>query len=238
MLVADNLEWKHVYWVRGDVPKSMRVDGFYMVKDPPCSGWQHAFIIPGEKRTTIFCPYSMTAFHVKSSAREVTGAAEPKQVFSRTKIVGIMKRQWEQFQTMGQARDYDIAVKVFKLLGEEAPAEITREGEEDTKVRGGKETLTKLLKPVKRSSKRGKFLEWFLHGPNGASRSIREAMAEFDMSRSNALSYLYMIQKDHGIGYDLVGDVATINLPSDCADPFDVPAVVEEVPEDDWLATA
>lgn len=238
MLVADNLEWKKVYWVRGDVPKSMRTEGFYVVKDPPCSGWQHAFLIPGAKKTTIFCPFSMMAYHVKNEAREVTGAVEPSDIFSRSKILAIMNRTWEQFQTMGQSRDYEVAVKVFQMLGAPVPAEVTRTGEEDTKVRGGKETMSKLLKPVKRSSKRGKFLEWFLLGENH-SRSIREAMAEFEMTRSNVLSYLFIIQKDHGVGYNLVGDVASLTLPEGCTDPFDVPAETvkaEKADDDDWLA--
>ena len=102
-------------------------------------------------------------------------------------------------------------------------------------------SVGKSTKPVKRSGKRGKFLQWFLEGEG--SRSVREAMAEFGMSRSNALSYLYMLQKDHGIGYELVGDIATIKLPA-CESPFDDGHVVEGAasapeaePEDDdsWL---
>jgi len=82
------------------------------------------------------------------------------------------------------------------------------------------------------SSKRGKFLKWFLDNDN--SRSIREVMAEFTMTRSNALSYLYMLQKDHGIGYVLVGDIATVELPGNCTDPFDeTPKVVAD--DDSWL---
>ena len=70
---------------------------------------------------------------------------------------------------------------------------------------------------MKRSSKRGKILEFFM--PN--ARSIREAMAEFGHTRSNVLSHLFMLQKDHGVGYTLVGDAATVALPPGCTDPFE-----------------
>ncbi len=69
---------------------------------------------------------------------------------------------------------------------------------------------------------------------DAGTRSVREAMAEFSMTRSNALSYLYMLQKDHGIGYDLVGDTATVKLPEGCTNPFDVPWGEDEE-EEDWL---
>jgi hypothetical protein len=76
-----------------------------------------------------------------------------------------------------------------------------------------------LKKPVPREGKRGKFLAWFLE--KGGSASVREAMAEFGISRSNALSYLFLLKKDHGIGYELVGDSASIALPKGCSDPFE-----------------
>ena len=60
------------------------------------------------------------------------------------------------------------------------------------------------------------------------------------MTRSNALSYLYMLQKDHGIGYELVGDIASINLPNGCTNPFKgeqtpEPPHIEGDDDDSWL---
>lgn len=209
--------FRKIYWVLGEMPKNMRSDGQYMVKNPPTSGWSSAFMFIGEKKTTIFCPYSYEAFDVPSSAREVTGSEE--RPITVEKAEEILNRNWELYQRLGHSRAYDVAVRVYKVLGLEAPAQLLSNGEEDTQVRGGKEVGSALKKPVNQSSKRGKFLAWFLEGEG--SRSIREAMAEFDMSRSNVLSYLYMLRKDHGIGYTLAGDVAKIELPADCENPFE-----------------
>ncbi|KFH18459.1 hypothetical protein ELZ19_06945 [Brucella abortus] len=221
MQVAEGLEWLHIYWVRGDVPKNMRATYRYEVKDPPCSGWQHAFVIRGEKRSTIFCPYSFDAHTVRNDCAELMGAVEPKGDFRLEFMLGLMRKNWDEMQGRGWIKDYDTAALVFRRLGSEVPLQVMRGGEEDTRKKGGKDVANTLEKPVKLSGKRGKFLLWFLEG--GGSRSVREAMAEFSMSRSNALSYLFMLRKDHGIGYELVGDVATVMLPEGCSNPFDEP---------------
>jgi len=234
--IIDGVEWWHIYWVLGDMPRHSSHRN--AVKSPPCSGWQHALVLRGEKRSTIFCPFSMEAHAVPNGAGELTGAKEPRDPMPKAKIIKLLQDKWKECQSMGWTRDYDTAALVLRKLGAEVPAQTLKGGEEDTRKKGGKETASKLLKPVKRSSKRGKFLEWFLEADGHCS--VREAMAEFGMSRSNALSYLYMIQKDHGIGYTLVGDIAHVTLPDGCDNPFDSgppPKVsqAEEADDDSWL---
>lgn len=222
MQVAEGLEWKEVYWVRGHLPKYYPTKN--AVTDPPCSGWQHAFILTGEKRSTIFCPYSFGAYTVSNNCMEIVEATDPDE-FRQEFMVQHMERKWAEYQGYGYQRDYDTCALVLRRLGAPVPAQIMTGGGEDDRKRGGKEVGSRLLKPVKETSKRGKFLTWFLD--EDGTRSVREAMAEFAMTRSNALSYLYMLQKDHGIGYNLVGDMATIVLPEGCTDPFN-----EEQPEE------
>lgn len=231
--VVDGVEWRHVYWLRGEDVKHAKHRS--EVKDPPCCGWQHAIVVPGEKRSTIFCPYTLSAYTVTNRAAELATSKDAANDFRLDFVTKLIQDKWAECQGHGFSRDYDTAALVLKKLGAEVPAQVMRGGEEDTRTRGGKETGMALKKPVKRSSKRGKFLQWFLEG--GGSRSVREAMAEFGMSRSNALSYLYMIQKDHGIGYELVGDMATVTLPDGCSSPFDDGHVVggttvDEIPDD------
>lgn len=221
---TEGLEWLRIYWVRGSSPRG--AVHRYVVKDPPCSGWQHAFVIRGPKRSTIFCPYSFDAHTVPNDCGELMGAVEPDR-FDLDRIAGILRSKWAEYQGYGWQRDYDTAALVLKRLGQPVPEQVMRGGEEDTRKKGGKEVSKRLEKPVKRAGKRGKFLEWFLEGDG--SRPVREAMAEFGMTRSNALSYLYMLKKDHGIGYELVGDVATVQLPDGCTNPFDD----AEEPDDD-----
>ena len=242
MELAEDLEWLHVYWVNGTTPKHY---GFRnAVTDPPCSGWQHAFVMRGEKRSTIFCPYSFRAYSVPSKCAELRLANEAVE-YSPEFMETHLNRKWAEFQGFGFQRDYDTCALVMRRLGLEVPAQVMTGGEEDKRKRGGKDTGTRLTRPVKAASKRGKFLRWFMDG--GCTRSVREAMAEFSMTRSNALSYLYMIQKDHGIGYSLTGDLATVMLPDGCNNPFDEelqtamngheePQIGEEEDDnDDWL---
>jgi hypothetical protein len=64
--------------------------------------------------------------------------------------------------------------------------------------------------------------------PDGqaASRSVREAMAELDLTRSGVLSHLFALNRDHGIGYQLAADCATVLVPEGW-DPFEAPTHAE-----------
>lgn len=227
MQLAEGLEFKQIYWMRGTPPRNSAL--CYAVKDPPCLGWQLAVIIIGEKRSTIFCPYSFESFAVRNNCAELTTTREPSELRIE-KLLEILNRNWKQFQSLGFTRDYDTAAFVFKRLGQSVPEQIMKGGEEDLQVKGGKDVGSELLRPVRRISKRGKFLEWFLDGGN--IRSIRGTIAELGMTRSNVLSYLFLLRKDHGIGYALVGDVATISIPQGCTNPFDVEGYVLAVAKD------
>lgn len=235
--IIEGLEWWHIYWVSGDLPRHSEYRN--SVKNPPCAGWQHALVLRGAKRSTILCPYTLEANTVHNDAGELRGAKEPRDAVSATQIIALLHGKWAEYQSLGLTRDYDTTALVLRKLGATVPAQMLKGGETDTRQKGGKDTAYALKKPVKRSSKRGKFLEWFLDA--GGSCSVREAMAEFGMTRSNALSYLYMIQKDHGIGYTLVGDMAHVALPDGCTNPFDsgdAPTKASAPAEDDgWLDT-
>lgn len=215
MEVATDLQWVRIYWMRGSSPKGYRLH--YDVKDPPCLGWQSAFLITGEKRSTLFCPYSMEAWTVRNTCAEIETMIEPPN-FNRKNVIRIINENWAKYQSYGFVKAYDTAALVLKRLEAPVPDQLMKGGEEDIRMKGGKAVTSSLKKPVPPEGKRGKFLAWFLD--SGGTRPIREAMAEFGISRSNALSYLYMLQKDHGIGYALVGDSASIYLPKGCKNPF------------------
>lgn len=236
MRVAEGLDWLYVYWVRGVVSKRAKFQN--AVKDPPCAGWQQALVLTGEKHSTIFCPFSLTAYSVPNDCGELAGSREPEP-FRTDFMVGLITRNWEQFQGFGFSRDYDTAALVLRRLDAPVPAQVMKGGGEDTRTRGGKSVGDRLTKPVKLASKRGRFLVWFL-ADDGGPKSVRECMAEFGVTRSNALSYLFMLNKDHGLGYGLVGDTAEVFLPEGCESPFDV--VIAESPaekvvsdDDSWL---
>lgn len=215
--VTDKLGWAQVYWTIGKTK-----DRNAEAQDGPCAGWSHVFVLPGDKRTTIFCPYSFESYQLSNRSSEVRAMRGPREGFRHEWAKEHLPRKWEQLAAFGFQRNYDLAAVVLKELGLEVPRNLPAGDGGEAKERGGKPVESALKKPVKRGSKRGSFLAWFL-SDGGGPKSIREAMAEFGITRSNALSYLFMIQKDHGIGYRLVGDAAEVVLPDGCEDPFDGP---------------
>lgn len=232
-----NIEWRKIYWTRGQwVKGSARQE----VTDPPCSGWQHALILKGLNLSTIFCPYSFESFQVTNESAELVTSKALNLEASIDRIKKLVYRRWQELQSLGLQKDYDTCALILRKLNLEVPKQVMAGGELDTKTRGGKETANSLLKPVKSSSKRGKFLQWFIDGHH--TQSVRATMAQFNMTRSNALSYLYLLQKDHGIGYTLIGDQATIQIPEGCTNPFGqasegsnkLPKALE-ADDDDWL---
>lgn len=74
---------------------------------------------------------------------------------------------------------------------------------------GGKPAADRLLKPVKRASKRGKFLQWHFN----ASRAVEDTMRVCGISRPNVFTYWTVIHREHGIGYALADDCIQIILP-------------------------
>jgi hypothetical protein len=224
MPLPDKVSWAKIYWVRGALPRGSMYSPD--VSDPPCSGWQHAFILHGEKRSTIFCPHTFMGFTVRNTASELTASIDRSASFNEKAILDTMDRNWKAFQGYGWQRDYDTAALILRKFKVPVPDQIARGGEEDTKTRGGKPAGDELLKLVKPNSKRGKFLSYFMKG--GGSRSIRECMAEFSITRSNALSYLHLIHKDHGIGYELIGDSANLLFPDGVTDPFNEPGDLDD----------
>ena len=235
--LPEGLRYQRVYYVDGAVPKFYRgVWPAYLVKHPPCSGFSFAFVLgrPDAKRVTLFCPFTLESSTVKAEAGELLDGEQEAMTERRLgHLTELIKTRWTECQARGYQRDYAVATAVLKALGATVPAQLVKGGEEDTRRRGGKPVADSLLKPVPRGGKRGRFLAWFLEGDD--HRTVREAMVEFDMTRSNVLSYLYTLNKDHGLGYSLVGDTAEIELPRGTEDPFDAPISEDDDDDDSYL---
>lgn len=213
--------------------------GLYEIKDPPNTGWSRALVVWPEddepeptsrrkkkaaKRVTVFCPYTMSAYQVRFTAREVSGQkAHPLTPELIDKLEAIINRNWKMYAGFGFQKAYDVAALVLTRLGKPVPNYMRPADENleytETSVpnRKGKPVAEKLLRPVNASSKRGQVCAFFLEEGSG---SIREAMAKFDMTRSGVLTHLHGLHKDHGLGYVLQGDMATLMLPSGCETPL------------------
>lgn len=221
--------------------------GRYEVRDPPNTGWSRALVIwPDDeaepvagsrrrvktaKRVTLFCPYTLEAYQITPGAREVAHqTAYPLSEKLITKLEEIISRNWKMYSEFGQQKAYDVAALVLTKLGRGVPNYMTlalenlQYDEDNVPNRHGKPVGEMLLRPISRSSKRGQVAAFFMENESG---SIREAMAKFDMSRSGVLTHLHGLNKDHGLGYVLQGDVATIMLPPGCTEPLADDAVVQ-----------
>lgn len=233
------------------VTKGISVDskGRYEITDPPNTGWSRALVVwPDDneepvagsrrrkqpvKRVTLFCPYTLEAYQVTPGAREVAHQkAYPLTEALITKLATIIDRNWKMYAGFGHQKAYDVAALVLTRLGKAVPNHMSpalqnlEYDEDNVPNRHGKPVGEKLERPVSRTSKRGQVCEFFLTSEGG---SIREAMAKFDMSRSGVLTHLHGLNKDHGLGYVLQGDIATIMLPPGCDNPLVDEAVAKEV---------
>lgn len=217
-LITDKVGWARIYFSKGDKSPGVRVNE---VIDPPFPGWGHVIIMDGEKSCTIFCPFSFRTFSVSHRSMEYASLSEGHRLPTAEELGARIKTKWLEWAALGVRADFGMAAVVLKNLGFEAPAilEIAKiDLNEPPANRKGKELGEKLLKPVKMKSKRGQVLQWFL-ADGGGPKPIQAAMAEFDTTRSNILSHLFMLNKDHGIGYHLSGNTATVQVPEG-VDPF------------------
>jgi hypothetical protein len=215
--IVDGLYYGEVYFVNGKPSESGKKNE---VHSAHWAGNGAILVLDrGAKNITLFAPYQLESFSVSRNSYEALSLRPTKYPFDRASVLRCLHRGWENCGIHGIAGDFDTAARVLQMLGEPVPMRIVPEGAEPDKPRGGKEAeaVLGLLKPVKRTGRRGQVLAFFM----GGARSIREAMAEFDVSRSNLLSQLWLLQKEHGIGYTLVGDAAQVMLPAGCEDPFE-----------------
>lgn len=222
--VAPGLYYGSIYWMDGSVPKGSTGGTRSEINSGvPYLGWGQAFVVdkdPTAKTVMLFCPFTYSGFQVTRHSFEYNSLKPCRDPFRRDWHERNMREKWLQAVENRWQRDFAQAAVVMKLLGMEVPLDTMPEGME-AKPTGGKEAdALGLLKPVKRKGRRGDVLAFFL-AAEGFKRSLHEAMAEFGVTRSNLLSQLYLLQKDHGIGYALANDAATITLPAGCDDPFE-----------------
>ena len=120
--LAEGLKWGHIYFIRGTVPRHARHNN--AISDPPSSGWDMAFILEGEKRSTIFSPYTFQAYVVPNTCMEIVSFKESRETFRRDYMRDMIERKWAQFQGWGFQKDYDTCARVLRRLGWEVPAQI------------------------------------------------------------------------------------------------------------------
>ena len=237
-VLAEGLYAGSLQWLYGTNPSGN--GGFrHEVRDPPNCGWGTCLLLDREtdgrgkptKMVTLFVLNYFDSWQVSRHSLEYQGLQHPEAArLKKGKVTEeeylskvrayyreAFPRKWAEILKYGWSqKDFDTAALIMRKLDLAVPLIKRAEGEVD-RVSGGKEVSEKgLTKPVKAQSRKGQVLAFFWPDP----KSIRECMAEMGISRSNVLSQLYLLQKDHGIGYELKNDSAIITLPEGCTNPW------------------
>lgn len=241
--VTEDIGYGQVYWLYGASPAHMPST---MVSDPPCSGWGTCFVLDDDGQSRIlFSPTVLKSWRVPNNCYEMTSLQGMMEGFSealKLRTVQSLRIKYAEHKRRGWDSDYANTARLLRALGSEAPAEdewlrlapTARLGPELAsgatsevavpKVRkdaGGKApTVEGLKKPVKREGRKGEVLSFFM-AKEGNCGSITEATTKFGITRSNLLSQMFMLRKDHNVGYAVEGDSATIQLPEGCSNPFE-----------------
>lgn len=213
------IRFARIYFVRGDMPSHTRTR--YEVKDPPCSGYGHVAIIPGDKRSTLLSPFSLQAWQVSNTCDEMRSAEYVD--CTPEKLASFIYKAWEECVKLGFQRDFGVAAMVLTELGQPVPKYLpppVDESKREESKRGGKPVNEEALRPCKPTSKRGEVAAFFMQDE---PQSLHEAMARLGLTRSGVLSHLFTLNKDHGVGYELVSDCARLVVP----EGFDLFAWVE-----------
>lgn len=213
------VELKKIYYLRGTQPKHWT--NRYRIKDPPTAGYQRALLHYVKGRCVVLCPYTLESWNVPDDAGELS-QAESLEVDAAFWTKWLQDR-WRELYARDAQRDYHVVAMFLDLLGAKAPnlrdvkkqrsqfsARPRRKADGEGKQKSkGKETITAKLRAIKPTGRRADVARFFLE-----EASVPAAMAKLGMTRSGVLSHLYCINRDHGLGYELLdGDAARLVVP-------------------------
>ena len=204
-VLPQNITIRNIYYVKGRAPKHWEYK--HAISDPPNAGWGYAIVIAGDRRSTIFSPYTFGAYQVPNSCAELTYSKTKK--CAPEKIVEIVTRGWHKCVRLDLAGDFEIAAVILNALHAEVPKVIVIANEQT--MTKGKPMDINRLDPLDKSTKKGQIADFFSKEP----QSIFEAMAKFELTRSGILSHLFCINRDNGFGYSLGNDRAQLLYPKD-----------------------
>jgi hypothetical protein len=224
LTIPDNISLVKTYFLNGTQPKGWKHQ--FVIQNPPTFGYSHAIVIRGEKRSTILCPFTLQSYQVPNSCGEMSIAVAVPVMPLR--LVNLLTASWHEASKLGLQRDFAVAAMVLTEMGAAVPKMSARETSEfsldgasaEPKTQGGKPIVHANLRPVRPSSKRGEVARFF---SSPVPQSLHEAMARLGLTRSGVLSHLFCLSRDHGVGYTLANDCATLLVP----DGFDLFAYVE-----------
>ena len=234
--IAPGLYAASVQWLSGTNPGGNTFK--HEVRDPPCNGWGTCLVLDRDvdergksvKLVTLFAMSWFDSWQVSRKSLEYQGLVHQDDYKLRKGLVNSAEcedrirayykeafpRFWAQIINHGWQKDFANAAAIMRKLDLPVPVIEEVEGVE-LKTSGGKEvSQVGLTKPVKRNSRKGQVLAAFWP----ETKAILEVMAELGITNNNVLSQLFLLRKDHGIGYELRGGAAHITMPDGCNNPW------------------
>ena len=180
--IVPGLYFVALYWMAGPNivgkggPKSE-------VSTPPGLGWSTAFLLDRgvdernrpTKLVTLFCPYTLEGHQVSRLSFEYTSIrhpawrqnrpeGEPELYYWERVLPRLRERlqvRWAEAARYSWQSDFDTAAVIMRMLDMEVPHVVAKQGAE-LKILGGKSPdALGLLRPVKRSSRKGQVLAFF-----------------------------------------------------------------------------
>ena len=178
--LAPDIYLRRIYWYT--------TDKIHM--EVPCQGWQHGIIWFTDQKGHIFCPFTGVTHNLPQNHFYIMESSLPYA--TPVQMLTYMKKKWEERLSAIPSILVQLVAPEFTdiLTGAPMPAP------------------SSYYKPIKRNSKRGRFLELVLGGCVHLP-SIGKAL---QMSRNNVLSYFYQMQKVNGIEYTLNKELDTVDL--------------------------
>lgn len=234
--VAEGLGFSHIYWVRGST--KVGEDGRRNeVDDPPTSGWSVVYVLYDPDRPGLRLFHSATFRSYDVSDRSAEYATLRPAVHDHVDFAArvdepapmhasavhwtrkTMRANWASFVRGTEPRDFETAARVLRMLGGPDMASRATAARRRDVAPAGKDAAPTLVKKVKRKGRKGEVLAFLVDaGLNGDLNALGE---ELGLDRKNALSQLYLLKKDHGIGYSISGDAVQVTLPEGVDDPFE-----------------
>jgi hypothetical protein len=225
--VADGIEWGQLYFAGAGYKAPLPVG----IPEPPNTGWSTAFVLAEDERhVTVFHLWSMQSWRVARACYEMSSfqSVGYETEFPTARFTDALPRYYAEHRRRGDgAKDYATAARIMEALGIKVPTDdelgdVPALERPLAVVQHAPKPLPKAadkpFKPVKRDGRRGEVLQFFLDG--GGSASVSAATTKFSITRSNLLSQLFLLRKEHGIGYGVNGDVASVQLPEGVTEPF------------------
>jgi hypothetical protein len=201
-----HIQYQDAYFLDGPQPKHWAER--FELKNVPLSGRTRVLVWwRGEdsRNATLLHPFTLYASPIGRGAGEIAGMAVHEMPADMGERI---RSKFMALQAMGVQASYDEAAKALTILGAQVPVNTAPETRQQRV--GGKPPAESMGKTLRIGSKRYRIAEFF---DRDAAQPIREAMAELDMSRNSVLSALYMLNKDTGVGYEVVGDAARLVVP-------------------------